>query len=315
MQMQEHKLLFNVEAVNSGEFYLDIPMAMSMVNRKGYNQMGLWHIAKMEFFLDFQTQPGEPGIPLRQGTEYHVDIRGAPRTWTCRNSLVKMFSLWKDQQKQAYDQISPSIKPKWQDFKVWLSQDHKAGTTLEPVSGGIHGSSDAYNPGEWVHSKIVTQVADAAGAVVEHEPQLHIIGPDNANVSKGIIHQYAESRAYVQSPDPLIPSGMDSSLYAASSEGLADQTIEIAHNMETDNNEPPYDFNEYPGGGTNAVDATLYEFVSNSSTRAPKLTAGPMSAPNGLFEIQLSSVYDSSVIVPASGSFWIQVTVLGQEAY
>ena len=302
MQMQEHKLLFNVEAVNSGEFYIDLAMAMSQVNRKGYNQNGLWHVAKMEFFLDFQTQPGEPGIPLRQGTEYHVDIRGAPRTWVCRNALVKAFSLWKEQQKQAYDAVSPSVKPKWQDFKVWLSQDHKAAGTLTPVSGGIHGATDAYDLGEWVHSKIVYELADAAGLVVQAEPELHIIGPDNGTVSKGIINQYAISRARVQAPDPALPATIEDSMYSIASEALGDQTVEIVQNMEDDNNEPPYDLDAYPGGNSNAVDPTLYEFVSNSSTRAPKLTCGPLSVPNGLLEIQLSSVYNSAVIVPASRS-------------
>ncbi len=311
MQMQEHVLSFKIANQNSGEVYIDIAKAMSIVNRKLYRQQGLWHVHGVCTYADAQDATD----PLKTvGIPYTVSISGAPRNWVTRNSLVKALSLWQDQQKQAYDNVSPSIKPKWNDFKVWLNENHRTTGDLIPISGHMFGGTDLYNAGMWVKSKIVYEQADAAGAVIQYEPELHILGPNNGTTNLGLIFQYQDSRASVFSPDPNVLVGVDETMYTLASEVLGNQTDEIVENMQTDNNEPPYDQDEYPGGSTNGYEPVLYSFGANSSTGKRKLTLNGFAAPNGLLEIQFDKTTGTDA-VENTGEFWIQLFVSHREAY
>lgn len=311
MQMQEHVLSFKIANQNQGEVYIDIAKAMSIVNRKLYRQQGLWHVHGVCTYADAQDATD----PLKTiGIPYTVSISGAPRNWVTRNALVKALSLWQDQQKQAYDNVSPSIKPKWNDFKVWLNENHRTTGDLIPISGHMFGGTDLYNAGMWVQSKIVYEQADAAGAVIQYEPELHILGPNNGTTNLGLIFQYQDSRASVFSPDPNVLVGVDETMYTLASEVLGNQTDEIVENMQTDNNEPPYDQDEYPGGSTNGIEPVLYSFGANSSTGKRKLTLNGFAAPNGLIEIQFDKTTGTQA-VENTGEFWIQLFVSHREAY
>jgi len=288
-QMEETVLVFKIEA-DAGEDYIDIAQCMSMVNRKLYRQQGVWEILGVQLFAD-AIDPDRVATP-RVGLPYTVSISGAPRTWVTRNSLVKAFHAWMDQQKRALDSTSQSIKPRWQDFKVWLNDNHRLHGNITPVSGHMFGGDDAYLEGEWVASKIVVESVDAAGLVVEYEPELHILGPDSPLNSgwdsKGLINQYSMSRALPHSPDPDLPANIEHNLYTQSVDPLADQVVEIVHNMETDNNDPPYDADDYPGGTSNGFEPLLFGFVSTATgaTNGRKTTMNGFAAPNGLLELQ-----------------------------
>ena len=312
MQMQEHVLSFKIANQNQGEVYIDIAKAMSIVNRKLYRQQGLWHVHGVCTYADAQSAT----IPLNKvGVPYTVSISGAPRNWVTRNALVKAFEKWKEQQSKAYNASSNSIKPKWQDFKVWLNENHRTSGDLLPISGHMFGGTDVFTAGEWVRSKIVYELADAAGAVVQAEPELHILGPDNGTTNKGLIVQYGDSRSLVQSPDPLTPGNLSDNLYVISEGSLGDQIQEITQNMETDNDEPPYDQVTYPGGSTNGYEPILYSFGANSSTGKRKLTLNGFAAPNGLLEVQFDKEINPDIANPDTGDFWIQLFVSHREAY
>ncbi len=311
MQMHEHVLSFRIPNSDSGEVYVDIAKAMSQINRKLYRQQGLWHVHGVCSYAESDLVAGGT-----TGVEYTVAISGAPRTWVTRNALVKAFEAWKDQQKKAYDASSDSIKPKWQDFKVWLNNNHKTNGSLQPTSGHMFGGVDLYDNGEWVQSKIVYELADGAGAVQQYEPELHILGDDNGTTNVGLIKQYALSRATVQSPDPILLGGIEDNIYAVSDAALGDQVEEIIENLETDNNEPPYSQLAYPGGSTNGNEPLLYAFGANASTAKRKLTLNGFAAPNGLLEIQYAKDnIDPAVVQPNSGEIWLQLFVSHREAY
>ena len=315
MQMHEHVLSFQIPNQDSGEVYIDIAKAMSIVNRKLYRQQGLWHVHGVCTYAESDyTVPS--GLTGTTGVPYTVSISGAPRNWVTRNALVKGFESWKDQQKKGYDGSSTSIKPKWQDFKVWLNNNHKNVGDLIPTSGHMFGGVDLYTAGEWAKSKIVWEEVDAAGLVVQREPELHILGPNNGNTNQSLIINYGDSRALVQSPDPVTPGGVEHNLYSQSEEAI-DQRIEgIIENLKVDNDEPPYDQVTYPGGATNGIEPLLYAFGANSSTAKRKLTLNGFAAPNGLLEIQFSKETGNDPNIEAnSGEFWIQLFVSHREAY
>lgn len=307
MNLEENVLLFHKPAHSgSGAFFIDIAQSMSIVNRKGYDQQGLWTVLGANVWVEDASVSPTVGIP------YTATISGAPRNWVCRNSLVKIESLWLDQQRDAQRAISSSIKPIWEDFKVFLNKDHfTAGVAgnLTPVSGSMFGGISAYNTGEWIHSKIVWEEANAAGAIVEAESALWILGPDDAvTEDKGIINQYAESRALVQSPDPALPALIQDSLYTVATDPLADQMVAIVENMKVDNDEPPYDRSTYPGGNSNGNDPQLYAYASNTNTLGRKLTLNGFSAPNGLLELVITPTLAQEP-TPHLADVWIQLII------
>ncbi len=289
-QMEETVLTFKIED-SFDEMYIDLAKCMSMVNRKLYRQQGLWEVRGVTLYAD--ALDTNLSNPARVGIPYTVAISGAPRSWVTRNSLVKAFHAWMDQQKRALASTSESIKPRWQDFKVWLNDNHRIKGDITPVSGHMFGGSDDYMIGEWVQSKIVVESADGAGLVVEYEPELHILGPDSPTNSgwdsKGLIHQYSISRAKQFTPDPELPTDVEHNLYTQSVDPLANQVVEIVHNMETDNNEPPYNA-AYPGGPTNGFEPLLYGFVASTTgaTKGRKTVMNGFAAPNGLLELQFA---------------------------
>ncbi len=307
MNLEENVLLFHKPAHSgSGAFFIDIAQSMSLVNRKGYEQQGLWTVLGASIWVENNAVPSV-GVP------YTCTISGAPRNWVCRNSLVKMASLWYDQQRDAQRAISDSLKPVWEDFKVFLNRDHfvaGVAANLTPTSGSMFGGTSPYTPGEWIHSLVVWEDANAVGAIVEAESALWILGSDDAvTEDKGIINQYADSRALVQAPDPVLPALVADTLYTVATDPLADQMVAIVDNMRTDNNDPPYDRNTYPGGNSNANDPQLYAYNSNTNTLGRKITLNGFSAPNGLLEFVVNPTLASPGQPGDEADVWIQLII------
>ncbi len=297
MQLTENTLTFKVPNANAGEVYIDIARAMSIVNRKLFRQQGLWTVLGMKFYCE--TSPAGGGVT------YQVAVSGAPRNWVTRNALVKAFEHWKEQQAEAYAASSPSIKPRWQDFKVYLSENHRATGDLTPISGHMFGGTDTYQEGEWVHSSIVYTDLDGGGLPDTHEVCMHIL--DTGNVCVGLIRQYQISRARVISPDPDVPGALTTSIYTLMDAGLSDKIAEVTENLLDQNDEPPYDVENYPGGSSNGTEPLLYGYVSNSSNLKRSTGISGFSVPNGLLEVQFQAGEPSD--------FWITMVVQGRSQY
>ena len=315
MQMHEHVLSFEIVNQDSGEKYIDIAKCMSVVNRKLYRQQGLWHVHGVCTYADSQlaASPGTTGVP------YTISFSGAGRNWVTRNSLVKAFESWKDQQALAYKASTPSIKPKWQDFKIYLNET--PANEITPTSGHMFGGSDPFDVGEWRHSKLVWEELDSSvvpPTIQKHETDMHILGGDFPGAtgfeSVGLIKQYAKSRAKPQSPDPALFSQPQDNIYTRSEEAIDERAMEIVENMAGDNDQPPYEIDAYPGGASNGYEPVLYAFGANSSTAKRKLTLNGFSVPNGLLEIQFNKDPPADANVN-TGSLWIQLFVSHREAY
>lgn len=313
MQMEETVLTFKISDA-AGERYIDLGQSMSMVNRKLYRQQGLWEVLGVQLFADAKVI----GKSNRSGIPYTVSISGAPRTWVTRNSLVKAFHAWKDQQDKAIDAAgSADIRPRWQDFKVYLNENHRAlvaaGTLNEtPISGHMFGGDDPYQLGEWIPSKIIWEEVDGAGAVVEQDPEMVILGDNNLPASVALIEQYGDSRGLPQSPDPLTPTLLADNMYTQSHDALGEQMEEVTANLRTDNNDPPYNQAQYPGDNNNGIEPILYGFVANStgSTHGRKTVMNGFAAPNGLLEVQYAlDLLVEDVPFYENAELWMQVVV------
>ncbi len=232
MQPAQRTLMY---IVPPGVSYIDLAAGLSAVNRRAYRQGMQYAISKIEFAFT-----GKPG----SADSVALTAYTAGSTWVVHNAWKKAQAHWLSQQRTARRLIGQSAKPAYEDFKVYLDDTHRTGTSLPVIAsdGGAVGS------GEWLYSQFVWEADDNS----IDEPYVHIVGGNVSTTDWGLILNYQESRATVQAESPDLPSEYNTNMYAlmATDENLV--ADEVANNMEVTNDEPPYSEEDYPGNDTNA---------------------------------------------------------------
>ena len=99
---------------------------------------------------------------------------------------------------------------------------------------------------------------------VSTEYALKMYGNSDA-VAKGIVEGYVRSRSVPQSPDPATPNSMSISWLSKMTD-VGDDNPEILGNAQFENNDLPYDQDDYPGAAGNAQRAELHDQVRISAT-------------------------------------------------
>ena len=307
MQLSQQLLYF--KWTGNGTKFCDVAKCMSLVNRKLHRQQGLWTIGGFKYHTD--------------GAGAEIQIAHAPKIWPVRNSLVMGYKAWAKQQQRAYKAGAKSLKPKWQDFMVYLNRAHaEGGTELVPRSGGPYDngttatvvSSAASN---WVHSQLVFNELDsAAGAggdeVSLEQPYLHILGDDNGLTNVGLVKHYALSRASIDhdaSGEPEHDASAQLSIFTRSSEPVDEAIEEIVEHLTDHNDQPPYDPDNYPGGASHFNEPVVGAFAQVSAGDVGRsISMNGLSAPNGLLEIRAKEP-------SGSATHHLLVYVVGREAY
>lgn len=306
----------------SQTYYFDLWHSASIVNRKLCRQSPVALINNMRVHTTQSLGPvSADGIV--------VTVSVLPNTWVVHNAWKKAFELWKDQQKDAYDGASPSIKPKWQDFKVYMDLTMRNadvdGVALvdlntEPVTAKALGTTNvaafpAYKVSEdWDYSKIVYEVD--TGTPVATERTLHVLGDTSASPgSFGLVKEYAISRAMVFSPDPNTDPLVASSMFAKAQQTnvVVEETIT---NLANENDEPPYDKDNYPGGASNGKDPIIVYQGTLNAFVGGVVNTGPFLAPCGLVRVD----FTTPAVTGTGASFnttWASLTsfdIAGKEA-
>ncbi len=235
--------------VPNGVSYIDIAEGMSQVNRRAYRQGMEYAVGKIVFGYAANPQ-AVLNVSLTAGT--------AGNTWVVHNAWKKAYAHWIAQQRRARRLIGQSAKPTWEDFKVYLDDAHRAGTSL----GVLAGDEGAVGTGEWDYS--VLHIQDDSHAIAEW--YMHIIGGDVSSTDRGLILGYQQSRATVQSEDPELPAEYSTNMYTALADDLDDVAPAVADDMEVENDEPPYDHDDYPGNDTNSDSPWVQQFGMAGST-------------------------------------------------
>ncbi len=281
IQKAQRSLMFRLPDGNS---YLDSAQSLSMVNRKLFKQGMVYGIESIDFFF-----VPAPGVETVRVTAYT-----AGDTWSVHNAHVKGHALWNQMQDLVTDD-NPSIKGTWADYKVFLSTAHVnsgAAGNLIPVGQNLV----AYNQGEWDYSTYVMpqHVVDPATGqpLAADETTAHLIGPNvgaiGAFTSVSLVKAYQESRATVQPLDPSVPAGMSESFFNLLTDS-GSQEPELADVIEGENDAPPYDQDQYPGGAFNAVSPVWTEFAV-ASVGQPNGILSSFTAQCGLIEFTVSGV-------------------------
>ncbi len=272
-----------------GENFIDIAADLSRINRRAYRQGMQYAIGKIEFC--FLGQPAD-------ATLVQLTAKTAGNTWVVHNAWKKGQAHWLAQQRNARKLIGQSGKPSYEDFKVYLDDAHRTGNIVTAIaSDGV-----AVGSGEWDYSKFVWENDDNS---IE-EAYAHIIGGDVGSTSDvGLILAYQESRATVQATDPELPNEYSNNLYAhlATDENLVSD--EVAQNMEDENDEPPYDQDDYPGNDTNS-DAPWIQSTKIANAAMPNGVLGGFIAECGLINLKLDGYTAAGANTGAPGAFvWV----------
>jgi hypothetical protein len=271
----------------NGISYIDLAEGLSRVNRRLYRQGMQYAVSKIDFFF-----ASNPDAVQSLG----VDIAVAGDTWVVHNAWKKAQAVWLGQQRNTRAMIGQSAKPTWEDFKVYLDDGNRAGT-INAVQAGDSavGAAVAVGAGEWDYSKMV-HVDDADAS--HDEWYLHLVGGNVADTDKGLILAYQNSRATVQPADPSLPTEYQSNMYAllAADENVA--ADEIAQNMEDENDEPPYDHDDYPGNDTNS-DWPWHVSAAYASSASPHGICSPFVAQCGLLKCTVGALDPSGAATAA----------------
>lgn len=280
-----------VYLIPDGTSYIDIAKDLSKVNRRLYRQG-----------MSYVIQDIQIGMPsgMRVTDVYQITFATAGNSWIVHNAWKKAFTTWQAQARSVERLVD--IPAKWRDFKVYLDDSMRGGTTLEPYAG----DGAAYLSGEWNYSQFVW---DDDGT--ERETYAHLIGSDSGTTDFGLIQNYADSRKRVQANDPAQEAEASSSMYAKMLTIGDDELIaDLIDNIEAANDAPPYDIDDFPGGADNADVAVPVRFGSVNATQSSANLPG-FVAECGLIkvicnEIELTTSGDPAAVT--STSVYQQVT-------
>lgn len=263
--------------------YVDTAKQLSKINRRLYSQGRLYGYQGLTFIWK-STGTGAGSVATIE-----CKVKTAGNTWIVQNAFVKGKALWDEMQNLVLDD-NPSIAGKWHDFKVQLDVGSIVARQLEARDGG----GNLYQNGEWAYSEYVMPQHDVNPgtgqplAAVQYDPVL--IGPDTPS-KRSLVKAYEESRATVSANQPNTPAGLTTSFFNLLTDS-GSQEPELATVIEAENDNPPYDLNNYPGGATNGFEPTIVGYSAISAQEVDG-QIGPFVAPCGLLQIEIVG-YDAN---------------------
>ena len=269
---------FIVQVPHGTSVNVDIAQCLSVINRRMYRQGMNYFVESIQYI----SQAGSIGA-----------VYTAPDTWVTHNAWKKGYETWRTMQNEYGDGMGASIKGKWADFKVLL--DDEGLNFVTPLDG----NADAYLLGEWIYSNFVY---DDAGTT--RSPAIALIGSSTDDTHIGLIEAYGDARNFVSSNsgEPIGPSEITTGFYAQF-HGVGDIDDELGTDLISDNDLPPYDLDDYPGGAANG-DYPIIVALTSTSSEYPKDSVGGFPAPCGLLKLQQAQISGT-----AAASFLISIGV------
>ena len=273
--------------------HIDLSQCASIVNRRFYRQGINWAVAGIKV-LTLSSTGSPKGI---------VSVQKLPNTWVMAQAWKKAFATWQKMNRESTSE-SPSIRPKFLDFKIYADANHHgAGPNANLIPGG-------YTKGEWVYSKIyvpnttTSTPANLAYEMIATGPNFSGAGPAGLN-AVSLIEGYAASRALPYEADPNMPTDADDTdgvtpqnwMQALFNDGT-EQDSAVVGDMITDNEIAPYPFENdgtavdtmYPNGANQAPGLQLHdeEFITGTTIGGTTRLKGG-NFPAGLIQMSFTN--------------------------
>jgi len=258
--------------------FIDLARDLSILNRRLMRQGRTYHVKRVTVVSKNTQNFGN-----------RISFSTIPDSWVSHGAWGRGMKTWQLMNKEATQNLTNDISAKWQDFKVYMSNDHRASSNiLRPIdNGGIVAAN-----GEWTYTILVspdgTTGADPFG--------LHMLG-DHAGTgpgawtSIGLIQSYGNSRATVDNDQPNVPgTASDDPLLNVFDYGTT--VDEVIDRLETENDNPPYDASLYPGAAGNMAKPLV---VQDTTLVDGKATVGGFGALCGLIEVESTATEAADV--------------------
>ncbi len=293
--------------------FIDLSQCASLVSRKFFRQGLVWATNGMKLTTVATDVSGNPVVANPAG---RLIVRKLPRTWTMSNAWHKGFAAWDEMQKKALND-SESIKPKFNDFKIFMDETHHSsgvGLNYLPISFGTGGpTTEIATAGTWDMSNMIIPDDTVVGNTRDRE--IIAVGANYPGAGASglnavsLIEGYAASRGLPDIADPNVPADAGDAegvipenwIGALDNEGI-DQDAEVLQDMITENTKAPYPFENdgthtdtmYPGGANQLTGTQIstYEYITGS-TIGGNTHISPDTFPCGLIRIDLLN-YDQA---------------------
>lgn len=265
--------------------YIDLMQCASAIGRK-LNRQG-----QQVVIQSIELQTSDTGT---------VDITRIPNGWVFINAYKKAYLHWQKQQWDAAEESgTESREAKWRDFKIHMDATHVS----EGFANNLLPDNTNYNTDDgveyaWAASEVAVPNDGSPGNTNDYT--LHMVG-SNVSGSKGLVHEYANSRSRPHTADPNIVEVPMGGLYGEMID-VGDDTQEVLLNFSERGKNPPYqlgsnentvsDGEEYYWGGANNG-STIHEcrLISTGGGNI-RTTAGGFIANCGLLYISNSGIND-----------------------
>ncbi len=185
------RLSFEVSAEQSSDLkFIDIARALSAINRKFYRQGVYYYVNSVEIYNN------ETGV---------VDLHTLPDNWITKNAHQRGFKLFQKMNALTSD-VGFTMRPKYHDFKVYMSALHHSTGSANPSLHGINALAVQHLADDWDYSKFVSADDDGDATQEADDFSVHMIGGHVGNsdnwTSISLIKSYSESRATVSIDSP-----------------------------------------------------------------------------------------------------------------
>jgi hypothetical protein len=263
-----------------GEFIIDCPRWLSVINRKSYRSGYVYSIDYIEYI---------------GSAEDTVRIAKLPESYGTLQAYNLGFEAWKSQRADALEEADGTLRPgKWSDFKPYFDITHMNGTRTEMSGRACNAGSTTLgeldNTGtEWARATI--QVNDTAAATTS-TLSIGMLGDDDLVTSyASCFDAMGDTRGATLAPDPLIPIVASASWVNKTGESSEEMSTDVILAIMNDNDFPPYANQAdttlpptYVGNGQSAPGGVLVDTIVTGTT------GRSVSMQGGLFPLGLMAV-------------------------
>lgn len=256
--------------------YIDLAQNLSAVNSRLYRQGKVYHIANITVH-DYSQ-------------DCFIKFCTLPNTWGVKTAWKLGLQNWMNMNRQLPDEtLSAALhQGKWSDYRIWFNDDHRTDPDVQLFRDV---ENNVIQQNEYKHTAYVSTDGSSVDTFEAHMMGDHT-GAAGAYTSISLLAAYDEVRKLRQAGasaiDPTVLTGVWTNLMEKQSE-----FDDIATELSTDYDYPPYDKDTLPGMKEGVNDHVTAPWCAReahlSNVSGIMAAVGGFQVPCGLLAIETAS--------------------------